>query len=114
MLNAYCDEFGIDRDTIEEFSDQVNHKNESGSLHPRAPVSAVPRHLIRDDTNSITLAKEIEEFLKVNESKIKSTKLLFDFRAGVAPFVVDACNMALKSPYTNDVDEVVIIHANWA
>ena len=114
MLNAYGEEFGLDRDEIEEFSQQVNDKNESGSLHPKSPISAVPRHFIRDNDNPGTLAEQIEDFLKANQSHIKATKLLFDFRAGVAPFVVDACKKALESRYKNGVDEVVIISGNQA
>ena len=112
MLNGHGDEFGLDRDVIEAFSEQVNSRNESGSLHPKAPISAVPRHYIRDNDNSDTLAEQIEDFLKANQSSIKARKLLFDFRAGVSPFVVDACRKALEGRFTNGVDEVIIIIAN--
>ncbi|RUQ35072.1 MAG: hypothetical protein EKK71_14030, partial [Candidatus Competibacteraceae bacterium] len=47
MLNIYGEQFGLDRDTIEKFSRQVNNKDESGSLFPKAPISAIPRHFIR-------------------------------------------------------------------
>ena len=43
MLNVYAKQFGLDKDTIEKFSQETNRKNESGSLHPKAPISAVPR-----------------------------------------------------------------------
>jgi len=112
MLNIYGEQFDIDRDTIERFSQQVNREDESGSLHPKAPISAVPRHFIRDDLNSETLAKQIKDFLKANQNHIKAKKILFDFRAGVAPFVVDACRIALESTFANGIDEVVIINEN--
>lgn len=112
MLNMYAEQFDLDRDTIERFSQQVNRKDESGSLHPRAPISAVPRHFIRDDNNSKILAKQIIDFLKANKNHVKATKVLLDFRAGVAPFVVDACKIALKSPYSIGIEEVVIINEN--
>ncbi len=112
MLNIYGEQFGLDRDTIEKFSRQVNNKDESGSLFPKAPISAIPRHFIRDDTNSETLAQQIQDFLKANQNHINAKKLLFDFRAGVAPFVVNACKIALKSNFANGIDEVVIINKN--
>jgi len=112
MLNIYGEEFGLDRNTIEKFSQEVNRRDESGSLHPKAPISAVPRHFIRDDNNASALAEQIIEFLKVNESQIKSRKLLIDFRAGVAAFTLEACKIALRCNHTACIDEVVIINEN--
>ena len=115
MLNFYGEEFGLNRDTIENFANQVNRKNESGSLYPQAPISAVPRHFIRDDNNEVTLAEQIQDFLKANQNHIKAKKLLFDFRAGVAPFVVNACRIALAAlanNFANVVEEVIIINQN--
>jgi hypothetical protein len=112
MLNIYGKQFGLDRDTIEEFSRQVNRKDESGSLYPKAPISAVPRRLIRDDNDSVALAGQIIDFLKANKQRIKASKLLFDFRAGVAPFVITACKLALESEYVDGINEVVIINEN--
>jgi len=114
MLNKYGEQFGLDRDTIKRFSLQVNRKDESGSLHPKAPISAVPRHFIRDDNNSETLADQIIDFLRANQNHINATKLLFDFRAGVDHFVVEACKIALNSPYSNGIEEAVIINENEA
>ena len=112
MLNIYGEQYGLDRDTIEKFSENVNRKDESASLHPIAPISAVPRYFIRDDNNSETLERQIQDFLKANQDHIKAKKLLFDFRAGVAPFVVNACKSALESNLANGIDEVVIINEN--
>ncbi len=112
MLNVYAKQFGLDKDTIEKFSQETNRKNESGSLHPKAPISAVPRRFIRDDHNSATLAEQIEDFLKTNQNHIKAKKLLIDFRSGVAPFAVDACKTALQTSYAQAIDEVVIITSN--
>ncbi|MGQ9864962.1 MAG: hypothetical protein ACUVSQ_01555 [Pseudanabaenaceae cyanobacterium] len=81
-------------------------------MHPKAPISAVPRRFTRNDNSPDALTRPIVDFLKANQSHIKATKLLFDFRAGVAPFVVDACKVALESPYTKGVEEVIIINKN--
>jgi hypothetical protein len=109
MLNQYGEQFGLDKETIEKFSQEINRKNESGSLYPQAPISAVPRHLIREKQNAAMLASEIIDFLKANQNHIQAKKLLLDFRAGVAPFVVEACKIALKTQYAKGIDEVVII-----
>lgn len=112
MLNKYGKEFGLDIDTIENFSRQVNRMDESGSLYPKAPISAVPRRFIRDNEDSEILSEQIKEFLKANQDRIKANKLLFDFQAGVAPFVIDACRTALDSDLVNGIYEVVIINEN--
>ncbi len=112
MLSIYGELLGLDFDTINKFSNKVNNNDESGSLHPQASISAVPRRFIRDKEDRNALSEQIEYFLKANQETIKATKLLFDFRAGVASFVIDACRQALESPYTNNIDEVVIINSN--
>jgi hypothetical protein len=112
MLNFYGETFGIDRDTLENFSKQANRKDESGSLHPKAPISIVPRRYIRDLQDVEKLTEQIIEFLQVNQQTIHAKKILFDFRAGVDSFVIEACEMALQSPYADGIDEVIIIDEN--
>lgn len=51
ILNTYGKQFGLNVNIIQQFSHRVNENNESGSLHPKAPISAVPCDLIRDKTN---------------------------------------------------------------
>ncbi|MDV6345037.1 hypothetical protein [Nitrosomonas sp. Is37] len=112
MLNLYGESFGIDRDAIENFSRQSNRADESGSLYPKAPISIVPRRYVRDLNDANQLANQIIEFLKANQKTIHAKKILFDFRAGVDKFVIEACEHALKSPYANGIDEAVIIDEN--
>lgn len=109
MLNFYCENFNIDWQTREDFSDQSNKKDESGSLHPKAPISIIPRRYIRDMSDSIELGNQIIEFLKFNKKTIQAKKILFDFRAGVHSFVIEACEYALKSPYAKGIIEAIII-----
>ena len=107
---SYCaEQFGIDKELVEQFSDQVNEADESGSLHPNAPISAIPRRLIRKNNDSDELARYIRDFLEVNHQRIKARILLFDFRAGLAPFVMDACKDSLKSASATGVEEVIIV-----
>jgi len=114
MLNMYGEIFGIDISVIERFSEEVNRKDESGSLHPKAPISAVPRRFVRDGHDVAILTRQIEDFLKANEKYIKAENLLIDFRAGVAPFVIEACRVALQSSYAKSLNDVVIINGDFA
>jgi hypothetical protein len=112
MLNIYGDSFGIDRETLKAFEDASNRSDEPGSLHPRAPISVVPRRFIRGTEDCAALAARISEFLKANHDSIHAKKLLVDFRAGVAPWVLDAVLDALRSPHAAGIEDVVIINSN--
>src|ERR1700677_1656189 len=103
MLDIYGREFGIDTKTLNEFADRINRQNSFSSLHPQAPISAIPRHCIRDGADEVLLAREITDFLRFNRASIKAGKLLFDFRAGVAAFVMKAMCHALHSEYIGEV-----------
>lgn len=107
---SYCaEEFGLGKELVERFSDQVNETNETGSLHPKAPISAVPRHLIRESNDSDKLASYIREFLEVNHRRIKAKRLIIDFTGGLAPFVTAACRNTLDIPAVEALEEVIIV-----
>jgi len=109
MLNIYGESFGIAKEDLEKFSRKANIEDKSGSLYPKAPISIVPRRYIRDLMDVEKLAEQIIEFLKVNQKTIHAKKILFDFRAGVDPFVIEACEIALQSPYANGIEDAVIV-----
>lgn len=110
MLNQYCREYGLDNDTIENFSRTVNQRDESGSLHPVAPISAVPRRFIRDSHAAQPLTDQIIDFLRANQAHIGARNILFDFRAGIKPFVITACRNALADSAAQNLDQVIIIN----
>ena len=112
MLNIYGESFGILREDLEKFSRKANREDESGSLHPKAPISIVPRRYIRDLMDAEKLAGQIIEFLKANQKTIHAKKILFDFRAGVDSFVIEACEIALQSQYSNGIEDAIIIDEN--
>lgn len=92
MLNAYAsDQYGIDDMKIRQFEEQVNDNNEAGSLHPVAPVSAIPRKYLRELLNSTepSILKEfkthLKEFIAANSKSIKSEKIVIDFRVSPSP-----------------------------
>ncbi len=87
MLDIYGrHEYGLDIGDINAFADRVNNTNESGSLFPKAPISAIPRKFFRDyaDSSDPEILKEFEQhvidFLKANEKTMHISKLVIDFR----------------------------------
>jgi hypothetical protein len=109
-LNIHGEPRGISKALLVSFADEVNRKRESGSLHPRAPISAVPRVFIRNLTDSAALSAQIVDFLRANLQTIHAKRVLCDFRTPrVAPYVVSAIEDAMRSPEAEEIDEVVIM-----
>lgn len=111
-LNFYGGKFGLNSDELNLFSQEINRRDETGSLHPRAPISAVPRSYIRDAFDAGQLSEKIIDFLRSNYSEIHAGQILIDFRAGVAPFVLEAIKQAFNSPFADQLKEVVVIDRN--
>lgn len=108
-MNIYASEYGLDNAALRDFADDVNTRNEPGSLHPRAPVSAVPRKLVRDAADSNALREQIADFLRTNEELIGAKKILFDFRTPeVSESIVSAINEALSAG-ASFLDEATIV-----
>ncbi|MEI7869376.1 MAG: hypothetical protein WCI11_15920 [Candidatus Methylumidiphilus sp.] len=82
MLNIYGEAFCIVRDDLQKFSMKANREDESGSLHPKAPISIVPRRYIRDLMDAEKLAGQIIEFLKANQKTIHAKKYFLIFGQG--------------------------------
>lgn len=79
-------------------------------MHPVAPISAVPRELVRDRRDIEALAVSIAEFLLMNREKFRSRRLIFDFRTPAVPaFVISALDAALKIAEDSGLQEVVIL-----
>lgn len=109
-LNIHGRPLGITKEQQVAFCDSINRKFETGSLFPRAAISAVPRVLIRENQDADALANHIADFLRANTQTIKATKIICDFRTPkVAAFVVEAIERAMKNPDAAIIDEVVII-----
>ena len=109
-LSIHAERFSLTREAVSKFADTVNSQSEAGSLFPVAPISAVPRALVRDSQDIDALAASIGDFLTANRGTIKAQKLIFDFRTPSVPtFVVAALNAALESNPNSLVDEVFIV-----
>lgn len=109
-LSIHAERFGVEREVVTEFSKRVNERAEVGSLSPLAPVSAVPRELVRDSHDIDALASYIGDFLRANRDTIKARRLIFDFRTPSVPrFVVSALHQALVSDEDGLIEEVLIL-----
>ena len=117
MLSGYAGECGIDDNDIRAFEERINSNNESGSLHPKAPISAIPNKFFRelsDTTDTMVMnefKKHIKDFLEANDNSIKSKNLMIDFRvspSSVPRHYIDATNQVLRS-YRSELLENVVI-----
>ena len=109
-LSIHGSASGISKEQLVAFSSQVNDRVETGSFHPKAPLSAIPRALIRDMNDEDALCRQIVEFLRANAKTIKATKIAFDFRTPkVQSFVVSAIESAMNSSEASTTEDAVII-----
>ena len=115
-LNLHTNRDGISKAELVSFAKQVNEMNQVGSLYPRAFLSAVPRHLIRDPQGPSELCASISEFYRANAGRIGAKRVLLDFRApDVERFVYTAVEMSLQLPEARFIDELVVLddHARF-
>ncbi|MCX7827078.1 MAG: hypothetical protein N2689_16230 [Verrucomicrobiae bacterium] len=92
MLDVYArHQHGLDIEIVRRFADRLNASNESGSLFPRAPISALPRrffhdHATSDDPQILSdFRRHISEFLNANRLTIHAKRVLVDFRVSFQP-----------------------------
>lgn len=112
-LNQHTKHSRGTKDTLVEFADEVNRLNQPGTLYPQAPVSAVPRLLLRDQNDVEALCLSLEDFYRINATRIRATKVLLDFRTpNVERFVLKAIERALRSPDVGFIDELIVIDDN--
>ena len=109
-LNIHTRDTSLSREELVAFAHSVNERNEVGSLHPRVPLSAVPRSAVRVNRSAKVLQGYLEEFLRANASSIGATKLLLDFRTPSVPaFVYTAAEAAVMCAEAIMLEELVII-----
>ncbi len=78
-------DFGLQSDVIREFAEEVNRRDEGGSLHPRAPISALPRRYFRNGPvmgnprHIESFKQELRDFIAANRTTIGAKKILVDF-----------------------------------
>ena len=118
MLDIYGrHQHGLDIEIIRQFADRINERDEAGSLHPRAPISAVPKRFFREQENSSDPAvvndfkRQILEFLIANQNTIHAQRILIDFHVSpdsVPRRYVDAAEEVVRMHSQDSIQEVVI------
>ena len=109
-LNQHTKEAGLSKEQLVDFAARINERNEPGSLHPLAALSAVPRSLIRDQQNVAALSQSIEEFYRNNSNIIGARRVLFDFRSpNVERYVLRAIEMSFRSPDAEFITELLVV-----
>lgn len=95
MLDIYGNrKLGVEREVLKKFEEKINSSGESGSLHPSAPLSAIPKKFFRELSGSRApiIAAEfkeyIEEFISVNETTIRAERVLVEFHVSPRPVPV--------------------------
>jgi hypothetical protein len=80
-LSIYSQSYGLDSTVIKEFAEAVNQRDEAGSLLPRAPISAVPRPLIREfrPESKAALHHVLNDFLDANRRYMHARIIIIDF-----------------------------------
>lgn len=85
VLQFFAEKLGVDGESIHRFADRINQTNESDSLHPRAPISAIPCKYLRELADQAAgpaieeFKRHIEDFIKANEKTIRAPRILVDF-----------------------------------
>ncbi len=108
MLDIYGrSQNGLDIEVIRQFADQVNERDEAGSLHPGAPISALPRRFFREQGNLVDptvlndFKRQSAEFLSANHDTIRAQRILVDFHVSPAP---------VPRRYVDAIEEVFRLH----
>lgn len=119
MLDVYGrGRYGLTSVAITRFAESVNTSNGAGSLHPHAPISAVPQKFFRDfsEVKSGTVMNEfthhVTDFIRANETRIRASRVLVEFHVstdGVPEHYLDAAEEVFKCcPETSVLLEVVL------
>lgn len=92
MLNFYSKRVGgLQGVDLSLFADRINAMDEAGSLHPRAPISAIPRRFFRDHEYDLDpsvlddFRRCVTEFIEANRTVIRATRILVDLRVSPSP-----------------------------
>jgi hypothetical protein len=87
MLDLYGRKLhGIDLNVLRDFADRINEKDESATLYPSAPISAIPKRFLRElaTITQATVMRQFETkvsgFLATNRLTIRARNVLVDLR----------------------------------
>ncbi len=110
---------GLDVEVIRRFAERINSTDEAGTLHPLAPVSAIPSRFFRTHADSMDprilrdFRQQIEGFIAANREVIRSARVVVDFRVGTDPVPSQYLRLAeevFRSPgCESPIIEVVLV-----
>jgi hypothetical protein len=110
-LDNHASRFGLDLEKVRAFAEAVNAHSDVRSLHPYAPITAVPQGLVRDSQDVDALTACIRSFFHINRETLHAQRLVFDFRTPFVPeFAVEALTQAIKDEGDCGLDEILILH----
>lgn len=109
-LDIHGRRLGVDRATRVAFADAVNRADQVGSLHPQAPISAVPRSCIRDAIVSGPLLGHLQVFIASNADHIQASRLLLDFSTPRLPHHAEEAIVKVFGGHVSPrIEEVIVI-----
>lgn len=110
-LSIYGEEQGLTKAELVAFSGQVNSCDEAGSLHPLAPISAIPRQAVRSASHANQIPRYLVDFFRANKTTIHAQKVVFDFRTPQVPgAVLRYLEQALRDcEEAGPLEEVVVV-----
>jgi len=105
---------GLDLDVIRRFGDEVNARDDLGTMWPIAPISAMPRRVVRDSTDADQVAHFVLEFWRPNAEVVRSSRVLIDLagpelRPHARQGVTQALAQLEAGTKHHEVTEVVIV-----
>lgn len=110
-LDIHASRLGLDPEKVRAFAEAVNAHSEVRSLHPYAPISAVPQCLVRESQDAAALTACIRSFFRTNRETLHAQRLVFDFRTPFVPeFTVEALTLAIEYEGNCGLDEILILH----
>jgi hypothetical protein len=102
--------------------DQVNKANETGTLHPKANITALPRHFFREPiTNSPGYSEDdlkicIRDAFIAERDHIKSGLMILEFTCSKIPYnlVESICRELCEKEFSSLPGHAVLRHNNNA
>ena len=119
-FRTFCDfAYNISWDDIEKYADQVNKANETGTLHPKANITALPRHFFRESVTDSgngypenDLRKCIRDAFVAERDHIKSGFMILEFTCSDISYelVYTICRDLCKSEFESVPGRAVLRH----
>lgn len=109
-LNMHTKELQVPKESLMEFANRVNTSHSLQTLFPTAPLTAIPRSLVRQSQDICELAASFEAFLEMNAETFHASKVLIDLRTpNTHPNVYGALDTLLDKGVCRSLDELVVI-----